>query len=50
MCNEAVRERGGGGGGDRSKLKWWYKVNELNTERYCRLVLYIRHGVGSEAM
>ena len=42
-CNEAVRGDMGleslKGRRDRCKLKWWYKVNSLNAERYPRLLL-----------
>ena len=42
-CNEAVRGEIGleslKGRRDRCKLKWWYKVNNLDTERYPRLLL-----------
>ena len=42
-CNEAVRGDMGleslKGRRDRCKLKWWYKVINLDTERYPRLLL-----------
>ena len=42
-CNEAVRGDMGleslKGRRDRCKLKWWYKVNNLDAERYPRLLL-----------
>ena len=44
-CNEAVRGDMGleslKGGRDRCKLKWWYKVNNLDAERYPRLLLIV---------
>ena len=43
MCNEAVRGdmvlESLKGRRDRCKLKWWYKVNNLDAERYRRLLL-----------
>ena len=42
-CNEAVRGDMGleslKGRRDRCKPKWWYKVNNLDSERYPRLLL-----------
>ena len=42
-CNEAVRGYMGleslKSRRDRCKLKWWYKVNNLDAERYPRLLL-----------